>query len=65
MASPKILQPYNIAYGTGPAKIDHLSAKIIDFVHFPTIKSSSLMQNLMGFLLQLTELGYYVLNERY
>ena len=28
-----------------------------------TTKSSSLPQNLMGFLLQLTELGYYVLNE--
>ena len=53
---------------TGPAKIDHVSAKNRRFLacllyhNFITIyttatKSSSLLQNLMGFLLQLTELG--------
>ena len=29
------------------------------------IISSLLLQNLMGFLLQLTEVGYYILNGRY
>ena len=33
-------------------------------IYTTTTKSSSLLQNLMGFLLQLTELGYYVLNEK-
>ena len=59
---------------TGHAKINHLSAlnKIADFfifavsnyitVYTTTMKSLSLLQ---GFLLQLTELGYYVLNKRY
>ena len=57
-----------ILYVTGPAKIDHLSAKnhrlLACLLHHNLItiyttgtKSSSLLQNLMGFLLQLTEKG--------
>ena len=52
--------------------VNHLIAKIIDFFIFPNItiyttttKSSSLLQNLMGFLLQLTEMTYYIMNGRY
>ena len=55
-------------YVTGPAKIDHVSAKNWQFlacllyhnlvtIYTTTTKSSSLLQNLMGFLLQLTEMG--------
>ena len=53
---------------TGPAIIDHLSAKNVDFldlfyhnsktIYVNTTKSSSLLQNLVGFLLQLTEMRY-------
>ena len=53
---------------TGPAKIDHVSAKNRQFlacllyhnlitVYTTATKSSSLLQNFMGFLLQLTEMG--------
>ena len=53
---------------TGPAKIDHVSAKNCQFlacllyhnlitIYTTATKSSSLLQNLMGFLLQLTEMG--------
>ena len=53
---------------TGPAKIDHVSTKNHRFlvcllyhnlktIYTTTTKSSSLLQNLMGFLLQLTEMG--------
>ena len=53
---------------TGPAKIDHVSAKNCRFlacllyhnlrtVYITATKSSSLLKNLMGFLLQLTEMG--------
>ena len=53
---------------TGPAKIDHVSAKNRQFlacllyhnlktIYTTATKSSSLLQNLMGFLLQLTEMG--------
>ena len=34
-------------------------------IYTTTTKSSSLLQNIIGYLLQLTELGYYLLNERY
>ena len=61
---------------TGPAKIDHLSTKNCWFllsllyhnlitIDITTIKSSSQLQNLMGFLLQLTEMRYFILNGRY
>ena len=61
---------------TRPAKINHLSAKtspIFAFllyhnlitVYSTTTKPSSLLQNLMGFLLQFTEMGYFILNRRY
>ena len=49
-------------YVTGPAKIDHVSAKNRQFlvcllyhnlIYTTATKSSSLLQNLMGFLLQL------------
>ena len=53
---------------TMPAKIDHVSAKNHRFlacllyhnlitIYTTATKSSSLLQNLMGFLLQLTEMG--------
>ena len=52
---------------TWPAKVDHLRAKNHRFlacllyrsltVYNTAIKSSSPLQNLMGFLLQLTEMG--------
>ena len=52
---------------TGPAKIDHVSAKnrrflacllyhILITIYTTATKSSSLLQKLMGFLLQLTEI---------
>ena len=58
----------NYKYMTRPAKIDYLSAKNHWFlvcllyhnlitIYTTAIKSLSLMQNLMGFLLQLTEMG--------
>ena len=34
-------------------------------VYTTTTKSSSILQNLLAFLLQLTEMGYYILNGRY
>ena len=54
---------------TGPAKIDHVSTKKdhrfltcllyhnLKTIYTTTTKSLSLLQNLMGFLLQLTEMG--------
>ena len=53
---------------TGPVKIDHVSTKNPRFlacllyhnlitIYATATKSSSLLQNLMGFLLQLTEMG--------
>ena len=55
---------------TGPAKIDHVSAKkspnfcicSIITIHTNTIKSLPLQQNLMGFLLKFTEIKYYTRN---
>ena len=54
-------------YVAGPAKL-HVSAKIANFlsllyhnlisIYMTTTKSSSLLQNLMGFLLQLMEMEY-------
>ena len=71
----KILNCYAKLYMTGPVKIDYLSAnKLLSFLlllyHnlitiYTTATISSLLQNLMGFLLQLTEMGYYILNGRY
>ena len=63
-------------YVTRPAKINHLSTKNCRFylfllyhtfitIYTTTTKSPSPLQNLMGFLLQFMELGYYVLNKRY
>ena len=57
-----------LSYVTGPAKIDHVSAKNRQFlacllyhnlitIYTTATKSSSLLQNLMGFLLHLTEMG--------
>ena len=59
---------YVCTYVTGPVKIDHLSAKNYRFlvcllyhnlvtIYTTATKSSSLLQNLMGFLLQLMEMG--------
>ena len=62
---------HTIAGLTRPAKINHLSTFFVLLYHnfitiyITTTKFSSLMRHLMGFLLQLTELGYYALNERY
>ena len=60
---------------TKPAKINHLSTIIADFlflyyrnlmtVYTTTTKSLSLLDNLTDFLLQLTEMGYYIINRRY
>ena len=61
------LHTYIHTYVTRPAKIDHVSAKNRRFlacllnhnlitIYTTAIKSSSLLQNLMGFLLQLTEM---------
>ena len=56
-------------YVTGTVKINHMSAKYRRFfilallnVYTTTTKSSSLLHNLMGFLLQLTVARYYILN---
>ena len=57
-----------LPFVTGPANIDHVSAKNRRFlvcllyhnfisIYTTATKSSSLLQNLMGFLLQLTETG--------
>ena len=65
-----------IVYVTRPAKIDHLSAKNRRFlacllyhnlitIYTTATQSSSLLQNLMSFLLQLTEMGYCIQNGRY
>ena len=62
-----ILSQVICLYVTGPAKINHVSAKNHRFlacllyhnlitIYTTTIKSLSLLQNLMGFLLQLTEM---------
>ena len=56
------------SYATGPAKFNYLSTKICQFlvcllyhnlitIYTTAAKSSLLMQNLMGLLLQLTEMG--------
>ena len=53
---------------TRPAKItDFLSLLYHNLITIYTTatESSLLLQNLMGFLLQLTEMGYYILNGRY
>ena len=62
---------------TESAKIDHNECKnhrflssllyhnLITSYYITTTKSSSLLQILMGFLLQLTEMGQYILNRRY
>ena len=67
--------PQVLIFVTGPAKIDHLSAKkplifsswlyhnIVTIC--TTTTSSSVLQNLMGFLLQVMEMGYYILKVRY
>ena len=63
-------------YVTEPAKIDHVSTKNLQFlacllyhnlitIYTTTTKSSSLLQNSMGVLLQLTEMGWHIWNERY
>ena len=55
-------------YVTGPVKIDHVSAKNRRFlacllyhnliiIYTTATKSSTLLQSLMGFLLELTEMG--------
>ena len=57
-----------LIYVTGPAKIDHVSTKNHQFlacllhhnliiIYTTATKSSSLLRNLMDFLLQLTEMG--------
>ena len=62
---------YVYTYVTGPVKIDHVSAKIANFfyhnltIYTTATKSSLVLQNLMGFLLQLTAMRYYILNGRY
>ena len=61
---------------TGPVKIDHMSTENHQFllsllyhnlttIYTTIAKSSSLLQNLMGFLLQLTKMRYFILNGRY
>ena len=56
-----------VLYVTGPAKIDHVSTKNRRFlacllyhnlmtIYTTATKSSQLLQNLMGFLLELTEM---------
>ena len=55
-----------LSYVTGPAKINHMSAKNCQFlacllyhnltIYTTTTNSSSLLQNLMGFLLKLMEM---------
>ena len=58
---------------TKPVIINHLSKNnyrlfclySIITIYTTTTKSSSLLQKLMGILLQLTEMGYYILNRRY
>ena len=59
---------YTDAYVTAPAKIDHLSAKNRQFlacllyhnlitIYTTAMKSSSLLQNFTGFLMQVVEMG--------
>ena len=60
---------------TGPAKIDYLNTKNHRFLFsllyynlitiYTTTTKSSLLQNLMGLLLQLTRMRYFILNGRY
>ena len=63
-------------YVTGPTKIDHVSTKNRQFlacllyhnlitIYTTATTSSSLLQNLMGFLLQLMEMEQFIQNERY
>ena len=60
-----------VVYVTGPAKINHVSAKNCRFflsllyhnlqtVYTNTVKSLSLLQNLIGFILKFTEMGYHI-----
>ena len=60
-------------YVTGPAKINHVSAKDRRFfpsllyhnvrtVYTNAIKSLSLLLKLMGYLLKFTEMGYHIQN---
>ena len=57
-----------LTFVTGPVKIDHVSTKKLPIllyllyhnlitIYTTATKSSSLLQHLMGFLLQLTEMG--------
>ena len=63
-------------YVTGPVTIYHLNVNnhqfLLSFLYHKLItiyttatKSLSLLQNLMGFLLQLTEIEYCILNGKY
>ena len=59
---------------TGPAKINHLCTKIADFFHtyllshnLQNIRTNrieflTLLQNLRGFLMKFTEMGYHIQN---
>ena len=55
-------------YVSGPAIIDHVSAKESPFFFnlltnlYNITKFLPLLQNLMGFLLQVTGMGYYILS---
>ena len=57
-----------MAYVTRPAKINHMSAKNVHgyllyhnlIIYTNAIKSLPVLQSLMSFLLQFTEMGYYV-----
>ena len=55
-----------IIYMTGPTKINHVSINFLSLLYYNLgniytnkIKSTSLLQNLMGFLLKFTEMGYH------
>ena len=62
-------------YVTGPVIINHVSAKIANFlsllyynlatINTNKIKSLALLQNLMGFLLKVTEMEYHIQSWRY
>ena len=76
MTTDLCIIPYGMKYVTGPTKIDHLNTKNHQFlacllyhnlltIYTTATKSSSLLQNLMGFLLLLTELGHCIRNGRY
>ena len=64
------------SYVTELVKTDHLTAKKLPIfsslfyhnlitIYTTATMSSSLLQNSTGFLLQLTKMGYYILNRRY